>query len=61
MISTSGQITSLGFISESFSTDGTDIVSGSVLRSLDGTGVLSGSVDFQNFSQSVDTRIDGIS
>ena len=43
-ISGSAQITSLGFISESFSTDGTNIVSGSVLRTLDGTGVVSGSV-----------------
>jgi len=61
IISSSAQITALGFTSESFSTGGTGIVSGSVLRSLDGTGVLSGSVDFENFSQSVDTRIDGIS
>jgi len=44
IVSSSAQITSLGFISESFSTDNTDIVSGSVLRTLDGTGVLSGSI-----------------
>ena len=46
-ISSSQQITDLGFISESFSTDGTDIVSGSVLRTLDGTDVLSGSIESQ--------------
>ena len=44
IVSSSAQITSLGFISESFSTDNTGIVSGSVLRTLDGTGVLSGSI-----------------
>ena len=44
VISSSAQITDLGFISESFSTDNTGIVSGSVLRTLDGTGVLSGSI-----------------
>jgi len=46
IISGSAQITSLGFVSESFSTDGTDI--------------LSGSVDFESFSSSVDTRITNV-
>ena len=43
-ISGSAQITALGFVSQSFSTDGSGIVSGSVLRNLDGTGVFSGSL-----------------
>jgi hypothetical protein len=47
IISSSQQITDFGFISESFSTDGTGIVSGSVLRTLDGTNVLSGSIESQ--------------
>jgi hypothetical protein len=63
-----------GLVSSSVQiTDGSTIVSGSVLRTLDGTGVLSGSVvtslpigiisgsTFTNFSSSVDSRINGIS
>ena len=63
-----------GLVSSSVQiTDGSGIVSGSVLRTLDGTGVLSGSVvtslpigiisgsTFTNFSSSVDSRINGIS
>ena len=41
-------------------TDGSGIVSGSVLRTLGGTGVLSASVDFNTYSASVATAIDNI-
>ena len=86
-ISSSAQITALGFISESVSgtsdftqltnvpsglvsgstqiTDGSDIVSGSVLRTLDGTGVLSGSKtdisSLNTFTSSIQTEVDGLS
>ena len=55
-ISGSAQITSLGFISESFSTNGTGILSGSIVDQLPG-GIISGST-YTTFSSSIDSRID---